>query len=468
MLSGIRVYHHNGELIHRYQFNYFDQLHTYLAEIEMYNSADESINSTIFKYNGLEENYATYDGSVKALSYRAYGKSSEVNDYNSYYGQLTGLPTYVDKLEVIGDYDNNNTDDILLYPLKYSVDAPDTIDKYITSDDYEIFSMTSEGQFSKIGGGLLNGYKIADRAPLDANGDGRSDLLFYKTQVLNGDRYLADLQLRITGQDGRSSSTHTLFSGLAKVDTSVMVAPGDYDGNGLMDVALLLTEHKLSIYFSDLDAGGFSFEKQDFYFDVNTELGNFFNPELFLAMDLNGDAVSEIVMYNSASSHYGGGSRTVKFLNRTTLESDPGAPGSYDEKYFGDFTGNGIPEVFSHFRANVLDQWTLQEYVPNTFCLASCDGKEPDFNNVDLTQFAKYEVSSGGIPYYNYMFSALDPDLWLDMDKEERKAFREIIVGDFNGDGFDDISALANWNGHEGGLHLSNGTKFIHNRKFDL
>lgn len=174
---------------------------------------------------------------------------------------------------------------------------------------------------------------------------------------------------------------------------------------------------------------------------------DYVNAEVVRMGDPNGDGVTETVEFFQGE----GGNVTVRgSLWRQSFSVDGEVP------FVGDFDGDGADDIITFSRGDLGDVWVARSWL-NSFCWASykwhdnfCLGNETpligDFNGDGRDDIITFKKDTGQVFVALSTIFGFGGDGWLWKDNFCYGGDTPL-VGDFNGDGRDDIASLSEHNG---------------------
>jgi len=215
----------------------------------------------------------------------------------------------------------------------------------------------------------------------DFNGDGLNDICLAVTEVNSIQFYRND-------GNGVFSYLFPVFVGEANRQIQI----GDFNGDGISDVFFLYKSGNNNI-------GKVLLFDKDFNYEESEQINSTIDPYFVVCGDFDGDGLSDIMPINGGGNCYYGSPGSDPLIYKYSLAS----PWHYSNKryFYADFNGNG--------RTDVLE-----------IDLNSANDHAIYINRIN--NFEKYEN--------NFYYDILDADI----DEED-----EILVGDFNGDMTADI-----------------------------
>ena len=247
--------------------------------------------------------------------------------------------------------------------------------KFYSGNGDNTFQFISSGSF-------INPQERPLTYSADINGDGKDELIVAEIETNSTIKFYAVDYL------GTSYSTRTLFIA-PNPNTELIVLFADFDGDGKTDIALQYPQ-KMLVYIYD---------GQQY---VEHSLANATtNIDASAVIDYDGDGIAELyVTRNTTTSVY----KYSFTTNHMENVFNDGFPTKYHHPYYGDFNGDGITDVLVYS----THQWTM----------ALGTGK------------GSYSWPLMPISILNSSFA--NPT-------QHSKPACEPIIGDFNGDGKDDI-----------------------------
>ncbi len=406
LVDNIEITTENNVLVKKYELTYGkDDINAFLTKITEVGSDGSKLNPTIFKYGDIINEY-DYD----FIGYHPIDEEQVfTGDFNAdgYSDKLVARIVVEDGVQYHDRYDiwtkspNPNNDDFL-------------------------------HSFTKILPGLG---KIGDEKAQynfysgDFTGEGRDDIVYAFSTEFQGDQIV-----RVIGDVVLHETTTSDANGIFLNGVSVNNLPlppnakqifghqnkslniGDYNGDGIMDIILILCKFVLDIN------GGYSLENYDayiYYGDISSmfeELDLQGTSTLSIedwgvpninTIDIDGDGKNELMVTNGLHSEiYGFDGTTATSINGNAL----GFPTEYHLMFFGDFNGDRKTDVLTR----------------------------TDPNNQNALWYVGRSTGKGFIEDSAFSWSNNQPDIEADYSGEL------LLIGDYNGDGRSDIARGVN------------------------
>lgn len=262
---------------------------------------------------------------------------------------------------------------------------------------------------------------------MDLDGDGRTDLVLLNASgnnrvfLSNGDGSFREVPVAANDpfRNFRISSTD---------GTNTFLAPGDYNGDGLGDILLLYAEGQHTLALSNGD-GTFTVRN-------NAQLGGISGVQfhrtqgVFETGDYNGDGITDLAYFDHDTTAWVALSKgdgtfetriTPPMLQGLTYENS-----GHSRVFAADFNGDGLTDIFQAYYSASSSSWLVSSQGNGNFAL-------------------QVAGQLGALDGHSY-----------EKDQQSR-----VFVGDFDGDGTDDVLHLHyqhQGNGTAGNfLALSNG-----------
>lgn len=404
------------EIIRKYSLSYtYNEEYSFLSEIKEKGIGDIELNSTIFKYpvGNMGSNY--FDASVKspaglgniqadyiAGDYNGDGKSDLVSFPYSIFSDFSGdHKIYSGQGNLFLNTDGTNfsaSPNNVVFPTGFSLPVNINESNNTTTNNY-FGPRGIESTMFFYQAKTINDLPISGITGTDFNGDGRTDLLL-KTISEGQYAYVPYLS-----NGNGFSPANSIGTGLN--DDNHSIAIGDFNGDKISDVFIFdNTDNLWNIYFFNSsgtsNAVGNSTINASFTIDL---LQGFFMP-----IDFNGDGKTELLSFKSI------------FQEAVVLEYQ--SPSTLKELYFDDFPDGSII-----FNGN-------QVYAG-------------DFNGDGISDILAPQGSGWVIGYGTGKdFQLTGQSFIAGLDLPTYSSDDKIIVGDFNGDGFDDILEIKKVTGH--------------------
>lgn len=446
LLTRIRISAENG-VFKTYEFKYGkDALHTYLHEIYEYGSDESKLNATALKYMG-------FNSSLVQLI--CDDIPADVP------GSLKGTDI------VAGDYNGDGLTDIAALPFEHTSDNikfNTSLKIYLKENPDGGFTGTGTASVSFAGDNTIVKIDDVEYPTLrqlfssDFNGDGRDDIALVKREKLTsgGIRFH---YVRVY----RPNSNASGWIGSAPVDyqapptyiwltavTGGFFVPADFDGDGRSDYFTVLIRQ------STFNAHAFlSFPELG---ELNKEIsgipgGAFLNDKIY-PLDYDGDGKSELMVISGTTCKIYTFRKNAGGQYEASEVYSASYPTKDHEIYLGDFNGDRKTDLFTSFSGG----WdiSLSKGKGNAFSSSVFTFNTPfvpyqhkltvgDYNGDGMSDIRQYYSGSGNNPpAYNDVYYSKGNSTFsfsqhvLNWDNET--PFNGVnIVGDFNGDGREDV-----------------------------
>jgi RHS repeat-associated protein len=460
LLDKIEIRGEYGNLFKNYIFKYgYNGIFSMLNEVVEQGTDGSELNSTIFKYGTNVETFTTQ--SINA----APNQHKDV-----YYGDFDS--------DGIADmlchyYDNNNGQ--LTYTGFAIWKRSTTSANWYQSSP--LISTPGNYEFNK------QPFTVNSFIPNDFNGDGRSDILFIKTSVDQSGKKIIDFfkiyypnetatdftEETIYPPNITSGTTNGIFNVSGNNQGYNFITIGDFDGDGKADFIVVLSNNTGFKNFFIKPGNPTTIAQIENIYAANSNYDGLNildqNGKLY-AIEMNGDGKSELmVVENSQTKLYeviknpGNSTQPWKF----NLMMTDGYPTKWhDIVQFGDFNGDGKTDVitnvistgFKELAINNGEKWIgsplqLEPFSNNYPSYNDHKVKVGDFNGDGKSDYLHYYTRvNNGVFYQDYF------DYYISQGNDFQKKqkigtptiFNELIIGDFNGDGKDDIAGKKAWN----------------------
>ncbi len=353
-----------------------------------------------------------FDGDYQS-TWIATGKSDGTFTFKSFSGTADSGFTSVDAINRAtaclrtGDFNGDGKTDVLHI-------ATDGSNNWLAlSKGDGSFNVLRGTQLGALNGVTQTGTYTTQIFALDITGDGLTDLVVLYSS--------SNSRVLIGNGNGsfREADPGAAFKALRVTDsrpTYEWNLPGDYNGDGLGDILLMYYTGAHTLLLSNGDG---TFKIRD-----TSQLGGLANQSFDLSYayiesgDFNGDGLTDIAKFNDHSTAwvaYAKGDGTFEAIsNPSTLQGLPTSSkgGSVTHLFSGDFNGDGFSDLFN------------ASYYP--------------YNSSSWQSFSQGDTSF--LSLLNGQMGVLDGAYYDPPSTNTAASF--VFVGDFDGDGTDDVFAL--------------------------
>jgi len=292
----------------------------------------------------------------------------------------------------------------------------------------------------------------------DFNGDGRTDIALFNQDALNIPILFSH------GEAGFTTTQYNLPPGFNNFfsNMNAAIVLGDFNGDGLTDIAQIIPgQHHISILLSKGD-GHFDGIRVSVPPELDSAMMD--NGVSIIAGDFNGDGLTDLAGFKT-----GYGTVPVLFMQAdntftgTRLPLPPGFSGIINvpgiERIVSDFNGDGrmdlaffktgyatVPVLLSNgdgsFRGS---SWKLEGY-KDAFNSADVEKVVGDFNGDGLPDIAAFKRGYTSVPILfslgNGQFYATKQPMPAGFSSSFNDDGVRHVTGDFNGDGLTDLAAF--------------------------
>lgn len=370
----------DGSYYKSYEFDYGEDLYSFLKSVTEYGANGEQLNPTIFKYGDVSRDFEISETNL----------SSEDNQW-LYTGDFNG-DGLTDLVEVEREHQNLTTGRMRFHT-KIKLKRGNGEGLFTQVDLVDRTELLTY-ELTVAGGTTTHETKVhSTLAVMDFTGDGRSDILIVDKYAQNSSPlFIGADRIRIFSFDG-NGLVESNFAPPEPISLSTDIQTGDFDGDGVGDILLDLGPNNDTYVVYPRHGNNF----------YPVDLPDLSGSTRHLVVDHNGDGRSD-VLYITPEGHASsvwtidasGGSPTGELL----YESND-FPVREDRIFPGDFNGDGKTDLLN-FKSST-NSWTI--------------------NLSTGVDFRSY-----GIP--------LSPGVDFSSDRQE------FTVGDFNGDGKTDFLHL--------------------------
>lgn len=345
----------------------------------------------------------------------------------------TNLNSIKQKTPRVLDINGDGFSDIMFY----DPDEGNNIWFLNNGNEFPQLSFTNKGQlvpkseFEKV---LIdNSYKLIQPYFGDYNGDGLTDLMLYLWT--NGRNHFFLNNSKGTSLNFSSvRNSQNVISGTQLIGgTDVQIIPGDWNGDGLLDLMRYKRGNGANRWFINTGGGGDpSFVHYNSLIAGNEIDGNT-NVQIQFG-DWNGDGLSDLMWHNKSGGatrwYYNKGDLSLgsnAFVSANHILDESLLAGTDDDKflYILDFNGDGISDIFWYDKANGDNRW----FQNNGQCdfstpLNPSNSSQPGFIN----PISEEDIDGGTalIPG-PYSCKGLVDVMWYDKDNGSNKWFQSNL-----------------------------------------
>lgn len=467
ILDEIIVKDYNDDLIKKYSFKYStDEINNYLSEINEEGSNGEKINPTIFLYNlNVSPQSTLLSPFIIPQINTSLPSNFNTGDFN---GDGFSDILVLDKNYIVGSYDFYNGFRV------FTNNKNNTYtNTYTYNNNNSKFFKESDYRNSKSKNVISNS---------DFNGDGKDDIIMNDIREVydNNSKFLGfrldNTTLFLSNSSGFSNYKNEALMlsvpSFGPIDVihseklNTLVKIGDFDGDGNVDFMYRLKNTQTSNVKYDFY---FSFPSKGIYNKLsntsNTILTNNSNVEEIEILDFDGDGKDDIMILNDQ----GNSIYTCNFFNTGNINiyslTSNNFPKSNDVYFIGDFNGDKKTDVMygnqttaftiGYSTGNIFENATSQIFTgkyPNVVSQANDiyqgdlirigdfngDGKDDILHSYNLINECKYRFNI----YYSKGNSFKQETNVVDnifLDSENN--YYSVLVGDFDGDGMLDLNS---------------------------